>query len=160
MTERSAQLILSSLGTSAILPAYRDEPELLRFSSVRKAMNCPSLILSCLLCLCTNLVAQSKAIPLVNLPLIPASVAPGHSGFTLTVNGTGLGQSATVYWNGSPLTTTFVSSSQVQAQISAADVAKAGTAFVTVTNPGTIARLRLTSFTSRSARVLRFSKRR
>ncbi len=39
-------------------------------------------------------------------------------------------------WNGSPRTTTFVNSSQLTAEISAADVAVASTGTVTVTSPG------------------------
>jgi hypothetical protein len=75
-------------------------------------------------------------IPLINQPLVPASVAPGSGAFALTVNGTGFTSTATVYWNGSLRPTTVVSSSQVQAQISAADVAKAIVAWVTVGNLG------------------------
>jgi hypothetical protein len=40
-----------------------------------------------------------------------------------------------VNWAGSPLTTTYVSGTQITAPVSAADVAKAGTYKVTVTNP-------------------------
>ncbi len=79
--------------------------------------------------------AQSNALPLVNQPLVPSSTAPGGDAFTLTVNGTGFAASAVVNWNGSPRTTTFVSSSTLQASITAADIAKAGTGTITVTNP-------------------------
>jgi hypothetical protein len=44
-------------------------------------------------------IAQNP-LPLVNPPLVPASVAPGASGFTLTVNGTGFISGAIVEWNG------------------------------------------------------------
>src|SRR5216683_791054 len=43
--------------------------------------------------------------------------------------------SSVVNWNGSPRATTFVSSAQLTAQISAADIATTGTASVTVFNP-------------------------
>jgi hypothetical protein len=79
--------------------------------------------------------AQSP-IPLINQPLVPASVAPGSGAFTLTLNGTGFTSNAAVYWNGSLRTTTVVSASKVQAQIAAADVAKASVAWVTVGNLG------------------------
>lgn len=102
-------------------------------------MNRPSLLFACLLCLCAALFAQSNAVPFVNQPLVPASIAPLHSGFTLTVNGTGFAQGAVVNWNGSPRSTKFVSSGQLKAQIAPSDVAQAATASVTVTNPGTIA---------------------
>lgn len=81
-----------------------------------------------------QLMAQS-AIPLVNQPLVPASTAPAGAAFTLTVNGTGFASSAVVNWNGSPRTTTFISSTQVTAAILATDIATASTASVTVTNP-------------------------
>ena len=78
--------------------------------------------------------AQSP-VPSVNLPLAPGSIAPGHSAFTLTVNGTGFVSGAVVNWNGKPRATTFVANSKLTASILATDIAKAGTASVTVVNP-------------------------
>ena len=80
--------------------------------------------------------AQSSPVPFVNQPLVPTSAAPGGSGFTLTVNGTGFASGATVNWNGSALVTTFVNSSQLTAMVPATDIATAQTAAVTVSNPG------------------------
>jgi hypothetical protein len=74
-------------------------------------------------------------IPLVNQPLVPDAVAPGGSSFTLTVNGTGFVSASVVNWNGAPLATTFVTSAQLTATVSATDIATAGTASITVTNP-------------------------
>jgi hypothetical protein len=51
------------------------------------------------------------------------------------VNGSAFVSGATVQWNGSARTTTYVSSSQLTASIAAADVAAAGTATVVVANP-------------------------
>ena len=76
-----------------------------------------------------------NALPLINAPLSPGDKAPGAVAFTLTVNGTGFVSGATVNWNGNARTTTFVSSSKVTASITATDVATAGTANVTVSNP-------------------------
>jgi hypothetical protein len=67
--------------------------------------------------------------------LDPSSVNAGSVGFPLTVNGSSFVDGAVVSWNGSPRPTTFVNNSKLTAQISAADVASAGTATVTVTNP-------------------------
>jgi hypothetical protein len=67
--------------------------------------------------------------------LSPASATAGSAAFTLTVNGSGFVSGATVQFNGANRTTTFVSSTQVTAAILAADIATAGTASVTVTNP-------------------------
>jgi hypothetical protein len=79
--------------------------------------------------------AQVNPAPLVNQPLVPAAVAPGHAAFTLTVNGTGFVPHSTIYWNGVKQATQVISSSRLKAEISAEDVAKAGTASVTVLNP-------------------------
>jgi hypothetical protein len=93
-------------------------------------------ILSVLLfSLCATLCAQNNPNPLVNQPLVPASTAPGGSGFTLTVSGTGFATGAVLNWNGSPRTTTVLSSSSLQATINSTDVAHIGTANVTVVNP-------------------------
>jgi len=76
-----------------------------------------------------------SAVPFINQPLVPDSAAPAGAGFTLTVTGTGFVSGSTVNWNGSPRTTSFVSSSQLMASISASDMATAATASVTVVNP-------------------------
>ena len=68
--------------------------------------------------------------------LSPSSAAAGAPAFTLTVNGTGFASGAIVHWNGSPKTTTFVSSTQLTAAIPASDIGAAGTSQVTVVNPG------------------------
>ena len=68
--------------------------------------------------------------------LNPTSVIAGAAGFTLAVTGTQFVQGASVMWNGVARTTTFVSATELQATITAADVATAGTAAVSVQNPG------------------------
>ena len=67
--------------------------------------------------------------------LSPNSIAAGSAAFVLTVNGTSFVPGAVVNWNGSPRTTTFVSGTQLTAQITAEDVAAQGVASVTVVNP-------------------------
>jgi hypothetical protein len=94
-----------------------------------------SLAIMFLVLVSTAAMAQTNAVPFANQPLVPAAAAPGSGAFTLTVNGTGFVSGAVVNWNGSPRTTTFVSSSSLQASITAADVASKGTATVTVVNP-------------------------
>jgi hypothetical protein len=83
------------------------------------------------------MLGQSNPIPLINQPLVPASAAPGGKEFTLTINGTGFTSTAAVYWNGSLRPTTVLSSSTVQTQISAGDIAKPGFGWVTAGNQGT-----------------------
>ena len=67
--------------------------------------------------------------------LSPSSAAAGGAAFTLTVNGSGFIQSSVVNFNGSARTTTFVSATQIKADILASDIATSGNANVTVTNP-------------------------
>jgi predicted dienelactone hydrolase len=75
-------------------------------------------------------------VPLISQPLVPDAIAPGSAGFTLTVNGTGFASGSVVKWNGGPRATTFVSQSRMKATILSSDVVKAGTASITVVNPG------------------------
>lgn len=65
----------------------------------------------------------------------PASAVAGDAAFALTVNGTGFISTSVVEWNGSSLTTQFVSSTQLTASVPANDVATGGTYDVTVFTP-------------------------
>lgn len=65
----------------------------------------------------------------------PSAAAAGSPAFTITVYGTGFVNGSVVRWNGNPRTTTFFSSTQLLADIGAADVATPGSANVTVFNP-------------------------
>ena len=78
--------------------------------------------------------AVSNPVPTIT-GLNPSSATPGGPAFTLTVNGTGFVNGSVVHWNGSNRTTTYVSSTQLTAAITMADIATAGTANVTVFNP-------------------------
>ena len=65
--------------------------------------------------------------------LSPASASAGSAAFTLTVNGTNFTSGATVSWGGTALTTTYVSATQLTANVPANLIATAGTIAVTVT---------------------------
>src|ERR1700691_3382322 len=65
----------------------------------------------------------------------PSSTTAGAVGFSLTVNGSDFSSNAVVVWNGSSLTTSYVSSSQLTATISSTQIAQADTASVYVYNP-------------------------
>jgi subtilisin len=67
--------------------------------------------------------------------LSPTGANIGGAAFTLTVNGSKFVPSSVVRWKGASRTTTFVSATQLQAAISAADIAAAGTSQVTVFTP-------------------------
>ncbi|MDE2126477.1 MAG: exo-alpha-sialidase [Armatimonadetes bacterium] len=71
--------------------------------------------------------------------LSPSSAIVGGPGFTLLVNGSGFQSGAVVAWNGTGLTTTVTSPTQLQATVPATDIAATGTASVTATNPGSAA---------------------
>src|SRR5262249_21885688 len=60
--------------------------------------------------------------------LSPTSSLEGGAGFTLTVTGTLFTADATVRWNNSPLATTFVSSTQLQATVPTSLLAEEGAA--------------------------------
>ncbi|MBI4746114.1 MAG: M4 family metallopeptidase, partial [Deltaproteobacteria bacterium] len=78
---------------------------------------------------CNNLVPAITSIS-------PISATAGEPAFTLTVNGSNfINGASTVQWNGSDRATTFVSSTQLYAAVTSADIASAGTAQVTVFNP-------------------------
>ncbi len=79
--------------------------------------------------------APGNPVPFLNQPLLPTAVSPGALGFTLSVSGTGFVSGATIDFNGTPLTTTFVSSEHLTATVPSASVANVGTAAVTVVNP-------------------------
>jgi uncharacterized protein (TIGR03118 family) len=65
----------------------------------------------------------------------PFSAKQNSGAFILTVNGFGFVNGAVVTFNGSGRPTTFVSSTQLTAAITAADLASSGTATVAVVNP-------------------------
>ncbi len=67
--------------------------------------------------------------------LSPAFTNAGGAAFTLTVNGSGFIAGSTVYWGTSALTTTYVSATQLTAQVPATDIAAAGTNTITVQSP-------------------------
>jgi hypothetical protein len=69
--------------------------------------------------------------------LSPPSVNVNSGAFTLTVNGIGFASGATVRYNGSNRTTTFISPNQLTAQISSSDVTTVGVRPITVNQSGT-----------------------
>ncbi len=85
----------------------------------------------------TDATVPSNPVPYLN-PLQPDAATPGGAAFTLTVTGTGFVASSAVLWNGSPRATTFVSSSQLTAAITAADIASPTTGTITVVSPPSI----------------------
>jgi hypothetical protein len=68
--------------------------------------------------------------------LSPSSVTAGGAAFTLTVSGTNFVSGATVNWNGSALSTSYGSATQLTASVPASLIATVGTASVTATTTG------------------------
>jgi hypothetical protein len=98
-------------------------------------------------------ISSAQSFTISNPPPTLASVAPtstiqGGAAFTLTVNGKGFVTKSVLNFNGNPKATTFKSATQLTAAIAAGDIATAGTANVSVTNPtpggGTTANVQFT----------------
>ena len=79
--------------------------------------------------------AGSNLVPTAS-SLLPISTTAGNPAFTLTVNGSNFINGSTVKWNGASLTTTYISATQLTASVTAALIATAGTANVTVFTGG------------------------
>lgn len=67
--------------------------------------------------------------------LLPVSTTAGSPGFTLILDGSNFFSGATVYWDGAPVATTFISSTRLQATISATLLTPATSVPVWVDNP-------------------------
>ncbi len=85
-----------------------------------------------------NFVLRPPLLPAIDSNgLSPSSATVGGGAFTLTVNGANFVSDSVVRWNDSNRMTTFVSSTQLTAQITTTDIASPGTVAVTVFNPST-----------------------
>jgi len=65
----------------------------------------------------------------------PTNTSAGAPAFTITLNGSNFVQGSSVQWNTNALATTYVSATQLTAQVPVGDVATSGPATVTVFNP-------------------------
>jgi len=85
-------------------------------------------------------VSNQQTLTMAQAPAIgsldPPSVTAGSAAFTLVVQGSGFSPGAAVELNGAALSTTFVSSTQLAAQIMPAQVANAAQLNVVAVNPG------------------------
>jgi hypothetical protein len=66
----------------------------------------------------------------------PATVLAGSGDTLLDITGSGFVSSAVITWNGTSLTTSFVSSTEVKAMVPASDLTGSSVSQVAVTNPG------------------------
>lgn len=67
---------------------------------------------------------NGAAVPSIS-QLAPGSVVHGSATFSMTVNGANFGTDAVVYFNGNPIQTAYGTTTQVTAQVPAADVTAA-----------------------------------
>ncbi|HRW06929.1 MAG TPA: IPT/TIG domain-containing protein, partial [Caldilineaceae bacterium] len=67
--------------------------------------------------------------------LLPASAQEGAAAHTLVLKGKNFVGGSQLMWNGSARNTTFISTGELRTQLTAADLATAGSATVKVTNP-------------------------
>ena len=80
---------------------------------------------------------QNVQTPLIS-QLSPSSATADAAAFVLSVTGTNFARESVVNWGGSARTTTYLSPTQLSAQINAADVAAAGSVPVTVQTQSTV----------------------
>jgi len=78
--------------------------------------------------------AGANPVPVVS-GMTPSSIEAQGSDFSLTINGTGFVPSSAVLIDGASRTTSFISNTQLQATITAADISTDGTALITVFTP-------------------------
>src|SRR5277367_2574944 len=86
---------------------------------------------------CTPVVAVSgtaTGVPSIT-SLSPVRTTAGSAGFTLTVEGANFTDGSTVLWNDNDLVTTFVSATELTAEIPASSLVAAGAATVNGSNP-------------------------
>jgi centrosomal CEP192-like protein/fibronectin type III domain protein/List-Bact-rpt repeat protein len=76
----------------------------------------------------------SAPVPVLS-SLTPATAIAGGPAFTLTVSGSGFVASSGVRWNGTGRVTTYISSTELRASISATDIAAVSVAQVSVLTP-------------------------
>jgi outer membrane protein assembly factor BamB len=83
--------------------------------------------------------AMFTVAPLATLSLSsisPTQVAAGGSDFMLTAIGTGFASTSSIAWNGTIMTTTYLSSTMLRAKVTAAQIVNTGTVAITVSDSG------------------------
>lgn len=81
-----------------------------------------------------TIMSPSNPVPAI-IALSPAFTDAGGPGFTLTVSGAGFASGSVAYLGTAAMTTSFVSATELTAQIPAAQIGTTGTATVTVQTP-------------------------
>jgi hypothetical protein len=82
----------------------------------------------------TNISAANNPVPFIDI-VSPISINPGATAVTLTVKGTGFVPASLIAWNGTSLSTTFVSSKELTSSVPNSFVAAVGVGSVSVKSP-------------------------
>ena len=82
----------------------------------------------------TFTITANNPLPILNT-LLPNNADAGSGSFTMTVTGTNFINASAIKWNGTTLSTTYISPTQLSAFIAAANIATAGTASISVFTP-------------------------
>jgi uncharacterized repeat protein (TIGR01451 family) len=108
---------------------------------IRRAVIFP-LAIALLALLCTaRASAVTPAVPYIDI-VAPVSITPGSTGVTLTLLGAGFSVTTVVRWNGTALTTTFVSNKKLTAAVPDVFVAAVGLGTITAqTGSGVISNI-------------------
>jgi outer membrane protein assembly factor BamB len=132
----------SQIGASATINVFLKAPSSLAPNTYTDTVQ----LKFCLDMACTSQIANSPQTVTVkftvNLPdptlqlIDTTSIYAGSPGFTLNLSGSAFASQSTGQLNGSARPTTFVSPTQIAMQISTADIARAGTLQITVSNAG------------------------
>jgi hypothetical protein len=127
--------LLENCRARVMMPA---QPFLVSVGGVMSKSKLSLICLVILLALPSMSFAQkgSKGAPPVVSSITPTSATAGGPGFALTVSGSNFSTGSIVLWNGSSITTTYVSATQLQGTIPGGLIAAAGTAQVAVYTPG------------------------
>jgi len=80
--------------------------------------------------------AQTSPVPFLQQPVWPVGAVPGGAQFTLVATGTGFVRGSTLTWNGTRLTTTYVSGTRINASVPASYITASLGALVGVQQPG------------------------
>ena len=79
--------------------------------------------------------STTASAPPVIISVGPASIAAGSAAFTLQINGSGFVSGSVASWNGTSLTTTYVSATELKAAVPASLAATGGSFAIAVANP-------------------------
>jgi hypothetical protein len=121
----------SSAPTSAGTPNYKPAPKRVNAEDIKRILNSKGPRLA----ICNAVAANCNPVPQLNALSPSGNIAPGSPGFTLVVSGKDFVPGVVVQWDYNPLTTAYVSSSQLTATVTPDLLAAPSVANIAVVNP-------------------------